>query len=270
MDIFEVNEDTCTQCGACIEVCHLGVIDSLEGGYPKPFAETEQMCSRCGACLVVCPTDSFIHRDITLEQCPSIDASLSLSYEQCAQLIKSRRSIRVFKDTHVPREDIERCIDAARYAPTGMNLQNIQWLVIDNTETIERFRAAGIEFMKPTIASPMFAALKDIWEKRIEANIDDFMHNAPAIVAIYSHKDALGGGINTTLALAYFDLAANSFGLGCCWNGFFTAAANNYPPIKEAIALPEDHVIHSSMVVGYPKNKHYRIPQRNPANITWK
>jgi nitroreductase/NAD-dependent dihydropyrimidine dehydrogenase PreA subunit len=270
MDIFTIKQDTCNQCGICADVCHLGIIDFQEENYPKPFPEvTEKMCSKCGACLVFCPTDSFIHRDIPLEHCPPIDDSLLINYNQSTQLIKARRSIRDYKDTPVPRKDIEQIIDSARYAPTGGNLQNVQWLVFDNREVVEQFRTAGSEFLKQLTAIPGFAPLKDIWDKRRESGIDDLMHGAPVIVATYSQKDIMGAEANALIALAYFDVVATTMGLGCCWDGFFTAAANNFPSIKEVIALPEDHVIHEALAVGYPKYKRYRIPQRNPAQITW-
>ena len=185
-------------------------------------------------------------------------------------MIKARRSIRVFKDKPVPHEDIEQIIEVVRYSPTGGNFQNIQWLVFDTKETIEQIRSLGSEFMKQLITDQTPVPLKYIWEKWRDSGIDHLMNGAPIVVAAYSHKDALGAQENAMIALGYFDLVATTMGLGCCWLGTFTAAANNFPPIKEIIALPEDHVIHEALAVGYPKYKKYRIPKRNPAQITWR
>ncbi len=271
MEIFKVNEETCKQCGACAAVCHLGLIDFQEKSYPKPFSVTDQMCSKCAACMIVCPTESFIHRDITYEQCPPIKPALKVSFNRCAQLLKSRRSIRSFKDTPVPREDIARAIDAARYSPTGNNVQDVEWLVIDDKELVQRFRKIGDDWMIGVLKNvPMYAPMVDIWVKRKEAGIDDFLRGAPVIVSAYAKKDGPSPQPDCTIALAYFDLAAISLGLGCLIDGFFNYAAISFPPIKDAIALPEGYQIYGSLAVGYPKYKYQRIPVRNHARITWR
>jgi heterodisulfide reductase subunit A-like polyferredoxin len=51
MDIFRVNKDTCTQCGACAAVYAWGLIDFKEKSYPRPFPLTEQACRHCAACM---------------------------------------------------------------------------------------------------------------------------------------------------------------------------------------------------------------------------
>ena len=268
MDIFTVNEETCTKCGACAEVCHLGIIDFQENSFPKPFPEiSEQMCSKCSACLIVCPNESFIHRDVSYEECPKIDSGLRINYEQCAQLLKTRRSIRTFKDTPVPRDVILQAIEAARFSANGGNLQTVQWLIIDDKDMIDNFKKVGNEWLATTIKNGGYAPLADIIGKE---SADFFLHGAPAIVSVIGNKDNGIMAYDGPIALAYFDLAAISLGLGCFWNGFFQDAATNFPPIKDAIALPEDYQIFGSLVVGYPKYKYHRIPMRNQARITWR
>ena len=115
-----------------------------------------------------------------------------------------------------------------------------------------------------------FSKLADIFEKRMKDGADIFLRGAPVIVSAFAEKDNPISAYDCSISLAYFDLAAISLGLGCCWDGFFVGAANTFPPIKDAIALPEEYQIFGSMVVGYPKYKHYRIPMRNQARITWR
>ena len=50
----------------------------------------------------------------------------------------SRRSIRRFKDIAVPYDVLERCVDAARLAPTGRNRQLCEYIVIDDEELLPR------------------------------------------------------------------------------------------------------------------------------------
>lgn len=66
------------------------------------------------------------------------------------------------------------------------------------------------------------------------------------------------------------NLAAPSMGLGACWAGYFNAAASLWPPMQEALGLPEDHTAFGSMMIGYPKYAYYRLPLRNEPHITWR
>jgi len=72
------------------------------------------------------------------------------------------------------------------------------------------------------------------------------------------------------IALTYLELAAFAQGLGACWAGYFNAAATFYPPMQQALALPEGHQSFGAMMVGYPKFQYHRLPLRNEAKITWR
>ncbi len=273
MDTFIINEETCTKCGACAEVCYVGIIGFPKKSYPKPFSWTDKMCSRCGACVIVCPSDSLILSDVPLEEYNPIDESLKIDFDQCAQFLKTRRSVRAFRNKPVPREDIEKIINVARYSPTGSNTQNVQWLVFDDKDEMNHLREIGNEWLTGFLkTSPAYAQLMDDKtvakrEKRKEAGIDDFLRGAPVLVCAISDKDLTATDCN--IALAYLDIAATSMGLGCCWIGLFTRAATIHPPMMEAIAVPKGKQIYGSMVLGYPKYKYHRIPTRKPSRITW-
>ena len=72
------------------------------------------------------------------------------------------------------------------------------------------------------------------------------------------------------IALSYFDLAAITAGLGCCWAGLLMMAAASYPPMIEELALPENLALKGALMVGYPKYRYTRIPARKPANIVYR
>ncbi|MDI9644852.1 MAG: nitroreductase family protein, partial [Candidatus Verstraetearchaeota archaeon] len=46
------------------------------------------------------------------------------------EAIKSRRSVRRYKEDPVPSELVERILDAARWAPTGGNIQPWRFIVV--------------------------------------------------------------------------------------------------------------------------------------------
>ena len=72
------------------------------------------------------------------------------------------------------------------------------------------------------------------------------------------------------IALTYLELAATSMGLGCCWAGYFNAAAASFPPLIEALALPEGHQSYGAMMIGFPQYQYQRLPARNEPAITWR
>ena len=270
MALLEVNKETCTKCGSCAGVCPGGIILFFEDKYPRPVSAADEFCLRCGHCVGVCPTGSLTHQDIPVEQCPAIEEFLQVTFEQCAQLIKSRRSIRAYQDKPVPREEITRLIDIARYAPTGHNNQEVRWLVVDDKDKLRQFEEIGHDWMRDIISkNPQMAAMFEGVLKRMEAGRPDFIRGAPALVIAHAEKNMPMASIDSSIALGYFDLAANAGGLGCCWAGFFMMAANTFPALKEAVALPEDQQVYGALMLGYPKYRHQRIPVRNPARITW-
>jgi methyltransferase (TIGR00027 family) len=97
-----------------------------------------------------------------------------------------------------------------------------------------------------------------------------------AIIFDYIHEssvdgiDARCGTTDGIIALTHFDIAAPSFGVGTCWAGFLTASARSWKPMQEALGLPQRRVISYAMMFGYPQHKAYRIPRRNPVQITWR
>ena len=51
--------------------------------------------------------------------------------------IKTRRSVRVFQDTPIPRQTMEQIVALASYAPSWKNTQVARYLVVDRREEIQ-------------------------------------------------------------------------------------------------------------------------------------
>lgn len=206
-----------------------------------------------------------------LEEGPEIERSLDITFEQCTQLIKGRRSVREFENKQVSAKEIERIIDVARYAPTGHNAQEVQWLIINDSARLKELSAIGTEWFWWSIKNnPASAPILRRTLQRQESGEDVFLHGAPAVVVAFAEKNNPLAAVDSSIALAYFDLAAYSAGLGCCWGGFFMFAAGSYPPMAAALALPEGHAPYGNLMVGYPKYKYRRIPWRKPARIIYR
>jgi hypothetical protein len=43
-----------------------------------------------------------------------------------------------------------------------------------------------------------------------------------------------------------------------------------YPPMAQALALPEGHQCYGAMMIGYPKHRYHRVPTRKEPAVTWR
>jgi len=207
------------------------------------------------------------------EDCAAVRKELLPSPEQVEHLLKSRRSVRVYKEEPVPRETLARLIDIARYAPSGHNAQPVQWLVIVDPKEVQRLSGLVVDAMRSAIKeSPELADIFPIdvivtMQKRGE---DPIMRHAPHAIVAHAPRDAITAQQDGLIALTYLELAAYSLGVGACWAGFVHFAAMFYSPMREALRLPEGHHCLGAMMIGYPKHRLVRIPIRNEPKVIWR
>lgn len=273
MSLFEVNTETCNKDGICAAVCPAGIITMDNSGYPAPTAEAEELCIECGHCVAVCPTASLSHRTIATEACQPIQREQQLSLEQCEQFLRARRSIRTYKKQAVSQDELQKLIELARYAPTGHNSQSVQWLVLGKREELHDLAGVTVDWMRwmlENMAEMALAQHMDRTVRRWEEGKDVIFRDAPAVIIAHAPETDPIAPSSSTIALAHLELAASAMGLGCCWAGYFFIAAQNFPPMMEALPLPEGHKCLGSMMVGHPKFKYHRIPVRKSPEITWR
>jgi nitroreductase/NAD-dependent dihydropyrimidine dehydrogenase PreA subunit len=273
MDIFDVTTETCNRDGICAAVCPSGLILMGEDRYPRPVAEADEVCIRCGHCVAACPTGSFSHRDMPLGQFAPVQDELQPTAGQCEHFLRNRRSIRVYKEKNVSKDEIEKLIQIARHAPSGHNSQCVEWLVLADKDELGKLAGVVADWMRWMIDNmPEFAASMHLARTvgRWDQGTDVILRNAPVLIVAHAEKDNRMAPAACTIALTYLELAATSLGLGCCWAGYFNAAATNFPPMMKALSLPGGHQSFGAMMVGYPKFKYHRLPVRKRPRIAWR
>ena len=274
MSLITVDASKCKQDGICVEVCPVKILEiKPDGTVPSVIFGSDDRCIRCGHCVAVCPHGALSHQDIPMDQCHPVRRNMEIGQEQAEYFLRSRRSIRTYKQTPVDKETLEKLINTARFAPSGRNCQPVKWLVIHDSREVSRFAGMVIDWMRyvqkesPTVAQSFYLSFViDGWE----SGVDLICRNAPHLVIAYGDVTNSMAQSSCTIALTYLDLAAPSYGLGTCWAGFFHAAATLWPPLQKALALPENHVCYGAMMTGYPKYAYHRLPARNQADISWK
>ena len=203
MDLFDVNKKTCNRDGICAAVCPTGVIAIEKDDYPAPTSDAEEVCIRCGHCVAVCPTASFSHREMLVENCPPIQKELKLSPEQCEQFLRGRRSIRTYKEKEVPKNELSKLINLARFAPTGHNSQSVEWLVLANRDDLTHLTGIIVDWLRwmtenvPEIAESLHM---ERTIQRCEEGKDIILRGAPVVVVAHGSKDDLMVPTSSTIA----------------------------------------------------------------------
>lgn len=271
--MLTIDENLCKKDGFCVAECPVAVITMRDNNsFPETVKDAETACLGCGHCVAVCPHDALSHEAAPLETSTKIDKKLTIDTEQSIQFLRSRRSVRVFKDKPIARETVEQLIEVARYAPTGSNLQLVEWMVFDDKNALRELSGHAVDWMREALkqnaksAPPYMAKLIDAWD----AGHDAILRNAPALILGLVNKDGRNGLVDTTIALTYIDLVAPKFGLGTCWAGLLQGAMINWPPTKAAMGISDEYPFHYPMMVGYNNARYYRMPERNPPQITWR
>lgn len=271
-NLIEVDSGKCAQDGVCAAVCPKGLINMTEG-MPTPAAGAEGLCVSCGHCVSFCPTGALSHRAMKPEDCQPVLEKLNLSGAQAEQLLKGRRSIRVYEDRAVEKETLKQLIDIARYAPTGMNSQPVGWLVVHDSAEVKRLSSMVIDWMRFVISKEPEMAIAYHLNRIVDdwnLGIDRVCRNAPHIVLAHAPKDMPTSQSACMGALFYLELAALPFGLGACWAGYFHMAAMFWPPMQQALELSDEKYPFGAMMLGYPKYRYLRIPLRREPGIDWR
>lgn len=146
-------------------------------------------------------------------------------------LVKSRYSVRAYKNQDVEDEKLEKILEAARFAPTAVNYQPFK-LIIIHTEGREE-------------------DLRQIYQA-------EWFYEAPVIICVccepqkaWVRKDGKNfAHVDASIVMDHIILAATSLGLGTCWIGAFDAEA-----AREILKLPDGVEPLVFTPIGYPADE---------------
>ena len=186
---------------------------------------------------------------------------------QLLEIIRSRRSVRKFKDAPIDREVIEKVIDAGNHAPSPGNLQQWRFVVIREAEILAGIRDAGrpvYQRLFDGLEDPVSAffvgpyarsrgwTTKSAAEFRtaIRAESDPAFYGAPVMIVVIATAEYMVGTGCPMVCLNML-LAAHSLGLGslCTTSG---NPAFDVAPGQELVDLSELEKIVACVLIGEP------------------
>lgn len=250
-----IDKEKCIGCGKCVKDCVSEKLAIIDGKAQFKY----QRCIQCGHCFAICPTGAVTMRDYPDTPDEKVVDMTEFDSDMLLQAMKSRRTIRQFKDKPVSAEDINKILESARYCPTGTNAQDFAFTVItDSLSDIERECVKFFRWGQKAV-TPFSSYIKN-------STIDDnfFFKKAPLVIVVSSK-----GNTSACLASSYMELMAESLGLGVLYSGFFVAAAKLNPKIGSMLHLKKGFKPVTTLVIGYPDVKYERIPPRNKADVNF-
>jgi nitroreductase/NAD-dependent dihydropyrimidine dehydrogenase PreA subunit len=274
MPLFSADPDKCKRDHICVDECPARIIEIREESpVPTLVDGAAEFCINCGHCVAVCPHGALTLKTMGPDDCLPVNPRWRLDPDRVEYFLRSRRSIRTYKPEPVERDTLTRLIAVARHAPSGHNLQPVRWTVIHNTDTVRALAGHVVDWMRFLIKEhPAMAEAMHLERavSRWEGGEDVVCRSAPHLTIVHADKEDRTAPAASTIALTYLELAAPSFDLGGCWAGYFGAAATVWPPLQEALALPDGHICFGAMMIGTPKYKYHRMPPRNPLFVEWR
>ncbi len=187
------------------------------------------------------------------------------------EVIKSRRSIRVFEKRVPPKEVIRECLEAAIWAPSATDQQPWEFIVAKGDELEKISDIIEENFAQRMQDSDPFGDdLPESCKKRQQAIMSTLIQiaekegidpnsvfqkslrffEAPVGVYFVTYKSKSNQYIlSITAALENFLIAAQAKGLGTCWLGVSVVCQED---IKKHLKISEDKEILAGVAVGYP------------------
>lgn len=274
--LIEIDEDKCIGCGACARDCLRRSID-IENGKAVFY---DRNCIQCGHCYAVCPVNAIRIDGFEEEAYAYGRSEMMIDPEHFIKMLRWRRSIRQFSPRAVEKEKLELLAEAARYAPTARNVEEISYIFVQ--ERVDEFRKLLWDGFARRAYENLKSGIQVQDAGRYIANANRYYSNpclytdlltfeAPVIIAVIQRVN-LGPltVYDAGLGCANIEHMAVSLGLGMlhCALG---AHGGDYPEIREFLGLKAHEKLLFTLMLGYPSEtlKYYRTPPRRNDVIKW-
>lgn len=175
------------------------------------------------------------------------------------QVIYQRRAVRKYKPDPVSREDILKVLDAANYAPSGMNRQQWEFIVVSG----EKKKQLGDSYA--IIAD----AYTSDWEQKERDQFINYARSyggAPLLIVVLTDASDIDGirKMNLESASAAMEnllLSARALDLGTCW---MTGPLQDEAGLRKILDIPVSKEIVALTPLGYTEEFPTALPRLDP------
>lgn len=183
--------------------------------------------------------------------------------------IRTRRAVRAYTASPVPRDLVERLLEAAAQAPSAMNLQPWAFAVVQDAETLRRIsdaskRAALAAAEAGPSAGHGHHGLREALES---ADFSVFYDAGTLIVVCATGAGPFAAG-DCHLAAQNLLLAAHAEGLATCPIGLALPALRQ-PELKRSLGIPAGYTPVFAAILGYPRESPPPAPRHPPEVVAW-
>lgn len=277
--------DSCIGCGQCERVCPAGVFTFEDG---KSQVTSSENCIACSHCVAVCPTGAVSHSQFPQSAVHPIDYSLLPSQEQLMLLLNVRRSSRNLTTKPVPKESIDKILQAANTAPTASNLRQVSYTVITKREdldyvieyTLDYFRRMLRLLNMPIVGSIIrrfvpsakryaksFERIVREWEK---SRTDRILRGATALILIHTPHTNRFGATDSQLAYQNGSLMATALGVSQIYTGFVCTAIKSDRKHRLAKHFGIEGRIDAGMALGIPSKQFPNYVDKSTLKVQFK
>ena len=264
---FKIDEEKCIHCGQCVKECIVSCLELDENNVPQFKKFKEGACIKCQHCFAVCPTGAL---SIWGKNPQDADSVKDANAEDILGLIKSRRSIRSYKQENLDKERLSKLKEMLKWSPTGCNFHNLHFSVVDDIDVMNDIRSKLtpkiIKFLDNKVLKttmPQFAAMLE----PLKNGVDVIFRGAPHMIVVSVPANAPCKDIDPIIALSYFELYAKSLGVGTLWCGFAEMSFKLFPELCDYIGVPRGDKLSYVMLFGVPDVKYTRATLPNDYTI---
>lgn len=161
--------------------------------------------------------------------------------------ILSRKSVKKYKSDAVPKEILEKILEAGKAAPTGRNLQAPIILAVTNRQVRDELSKINAEVMGAEGTDPFYGA--------------------PVVLVVLAKKEIRTRVYDGSLVMGNMLLAAHALGLGACWihRAKETFELPEGKALLEKLGITEEYEGIGNCVIGYADAE----PQAKPKKEDW-
>lgn len=161
--------------------------------------------------------------------------------ESTLEDLKSRRSVRKFSEKVVSRDDLEKILEVATYAPTGLGAQSPKILVIQRKDIIDRISKWNLSYFPEDI------------KEQLDDDYNPFF-GASTLIIVLADGNAHTCVEDGSLVIGNILNAAHAIGIGGCW---IHRAREEFDSLqgKELLkvwGIPENYIGIGHVILGYP------------------